>query len=293
MRHIVSAVLICFVTAGLLGMGSETARADTPTPTLTPTATATRTAGAPGEETVASFMVWGWVDAWPSVETVTARIGNTVCGRAEALGVGDPVAYFYSLDVASHEAVPGCGKPGDLITFFIGDKQANQTAEWQPGQQPGSLTLVVGPPFARFAGNITLKAMPVQERVIPFIGDVACGYQLNPWMGEGPTYSYGVVVYAQELRAGCGTDGAEVTFKLVNESTREVISVAVGGATWHAMGFDKDVNLVLAEAAIEEIPVAGGGTGGEGASGWWVAMLVALVVLGGGAIAGAGALRGR
>jgi hypothetical protein len=233
-----------------------------------------------------------WVDARASWETVTAKIGDTVCGEANPLGpgVGTP---FYSLDVASDEAVPGCGKPGDLITFFVGDKQANQRAEWQGSEGYRSLDLVVGPPFARFAGNIALKRMPVQERVIPFIGDVACGYQFSSWLGEGPIYGYQVVVYSEELKAGCGTDGAEVNFQLVDESTGEVVSVAMGSATWRAMAFEKDVNLSFPEAAIEEIPVAGGGSGGGGASGWWGAIALALVAMGGGALAGARALRRR
>ena len=275
------AALVCLVTAGLSTMFFQTVRAETPQPVSTPTVTPTEipltalptVAPEPPMPPSAKFSGSAWVNARPSHERVTAQIGDTVCGEADPVspGAGTPT---FSLYVASAEDVPGCGKPGAEIAFFIGGKRANQTAEWQVTERFTPLGyLVVGPPFAVFAGDITLKDSPVQETVVPFIESIACGYQTNPWMGPGPVYGYAVVVYPKELEPGCGVDGAEVTFKLVNKETGKVTAEAMGKAIWRPMAAENDVNLVFTSVPVAQVPVAGG-SGEE--NGWWVTSALAV-----------------
>jgi hypothetical protein len=238
---------------------------------------------------VAKFSGSAWVDAQPSFEAVTAKIGDTLCGEAFPVSIGGGTPSFV-LDVASDETIPGCGKAGAEVTFFIGGKRANQTAQWQATEGLISLGyLVVGPPFAVFGGKVSLPDPPSQQTVVPFIGDTSCGYQTNPWVGEGPVYGYAVVVYPKELVEGCGVDGAEVTFKLVNEQTRQVVAEAMGRAIWRPMASEGDVNLVFTRVPLVEMPVAGG-SGGFSLTWWTPALAVGgLVALG----AGAAVLRRR
>jgi hypothetical protein len=249
------------------------------TPTEIPLTALPTVAPEPPMPPSAKFSGSAWVNARPSHEQVTAQIGDTVCGEASP-GLGGAGSTFFALYVASDEDIPGCGKPGAEIAFFIGGKRANQTAKWQVTEGFTPLGyLVVGPPFAVFAGDITLKESPVKEAVVPFIGDTVCGYQTNPWMGEGPVYGYAVVVYPKELEPGCGVDGAEVTFKLVNKDTGKVTAEAMGKAIWRPMAAENDVNLVFTSVPVAQVPVAGG-SGEE--DGWGAASV--LVVAGAAAL---------
>ena len=271
MKHLLT-ILAGFVAAAVLtAVGAYTVRAETPQPTSPPSVTAT-------EIPTGS----AWVNAQPSFEPVTAQIGDTVCGEARPVVAGGGTPFFV-LYVASDETIPGCGKPGAEVTFFIGGKRANQTAEWQATEGLISLGyLVVGPPFAVFGGKVTLTESPSQQEVVPFIGAVPCGYQTNPWVGEGPVFGYAVVVYPRELVDGCGVEGAEVTFKLVNQTTREVVAEAMGSAIWRPMASEGNVNLVFTRVPLVEMPVAGT-TGGRHFKWWAPALAVGgLLALGSG-----------
>ncbi|MDI6856889.1 MAG: hypothetical protein QME71_01025 [Dehalococcoidia bacterium] len=288
MKHQLN-ILAGFAAAVVLtAVGTYAARAETPQPASTPSVVATEiptpvlptVAPEPEGPPVAKFSGSAWVNAQPSFEPVTAQIGDTVCGEAGPVVAGGGTPFFV-LYVASDETIPGCGKPGAEVTFFIGGKRANQTAQWQATEGLMSLGyLVVGPPFAVFGGKVTLTEPPSQQEVVPFIGAVPCGYQTNPWVGEGPVYGYAVVVYPRELVDGCGVDGAEVTFKLVDQTTREVVAEAIGSAIWRPMASESDVNLVFTAVPLAEMPVAGGGGGRH--FNWWAPALAAggLLALG-------------
>lgn len=265
-----------------LGLASTSAEVVSVTPTVTPLPDIPEEAlpTVPPEPVVppsANFSGSAWVNARPSIERITAKIGDVVCGEATPGQRGGPPS-FYTLYVASDEVVPGCGKPGSRIAFFVGSDEANETAEWQASDRIQFLRLTVGPPFAMFSGKLTLTNPPVQEEVLPFVGSNACGYQLNPWMGAGPTYGYSVVVYPRELVQGCGFDGAEVTFKLVNKETREVTAEAMGTAIWHPMAAEDNVNLAFTSVPVVQVPVAGS-DGGESGVTWAPFVVVAAVLL--------------
>jgi hypothetical protein len=290
MRHLASILAGSLALAVLLALGAHAARAETPEPASTSTAATSiptpvlpTVAPEPERPPEAEFSGFAWVNARPSFELVTAQIGDTVCGEAHP-GVGATGSPYFVLYVASDETIPGCGTPGAEVTFFIGGKRANQTARWQVTERSISLGyLVVGPPFAVFAGKVTLTEPPSGQTVVPFIGDTPCGYQTNPWMGEGPVYGYAVVVYPQELVDGCGVDGAEVTFKLVDEETRQVVAEAMGTAVWRPMAAEGDVNLAFTRVPLAQMPVAGGG--GASSVAWWAPALAVggLLALGAGA----------
>jgi hypothetical protein len=290
MTHLLRGLAGSVAVAVLVVMGIHIARAETPQPASTPVALATSiptpvlptVPPEPEGPPVAKFSGSAWVNAQPSFEPVTAMIGDTVCGEAHP-GVGATDAPFFILQVASDETIPGCGKRGAEVAFFIGGKRANQTAQWQATEGLISLGyLVVGPPFAVFGGKVTLPDPPSQQTIVPFIGETPCGYQAGLWMGEGPVYGYAVVVYPRELVDGCGVDGAEVTFKLVNEQTRKVVAEAMGSAIWRPMASEGNVNLVFTNVPLVEMPVAGG-SGASATMRWASALAIGgLLALSGG-----------
>ncbi len=73
---------------------------------------------------------------------VEALINGKVCSGPMALPPGRSANVFY-ISVDSEAITPGCGKPGDRITFRIEGRTANETAVWQP-QSMLSLDLTVG-----------------------------------------------------------------------------------------------------------------------------------------------------
>jgi len=245
----------------VLTVSSAASPTPEPTPVLTPTA--------PPDLPVARFSASAWVDARPSWEPVEARIGDMVCGGDTYPPVAPPGAHLPShhIEVVSDSVIAGCGKPGATITFFVGGRRANETAIWYPsGESYPHLDLVVGAPFGRFYGDVLVElppgwaGSPSLGQLVPFIGGVACGYQFSDWRGEGPAYGYMVVVYSRELKAGCGSEGAEVTFKMVNRDG-SVAAVARETGVWRAMGRE-EVDLTLISLAGSATELAKTGEGG-------------------------------
>jgi len=251
----IGAILIIAAVALFVGRPHQLEAA-----TPTPTSTATRTGTAVPAPEAAEFTGSAWVDGKPASETIEARIGPVVCGDATPLVVGGAGA-SYDLKVVSESVKAGCGKPGATISFFVGGRQANETAIWDSAA--GSLqrlTLIVGAPFAQFFGNVTLAQMPVQERIVPFVNNVACGYQLNPWQGSQSPYSYQVVVYSAGIQTGCGAEGAEVTFKLL-DGQGNVIATAPETSIWHTWDGNSEpprLDLTMARASIRMPPTGDG-----------------------------------
>jgi hypothetical protein len=234
MRKLIAVLAGLVVVSLALGAGVARARTPTPTPTVTPAATSTPVAPAWAGSGASYFDVVLWVDGRQAPEPIVPRIGDVVCGGETQTPIMPPDSgvLYHFVRVESDTTVPGCGTPGATVTFFVGDRQADRTAEWRAGEDQ-SLTLLVGPPFARIWGNADLHLNTGGERLAPFIGQEVCGYQENSWQGAAPPFGYSVVVYPRELRAGCGVEGAQVSFKLLDEH-HNVLAVAVEKGFWHA-----------------------------------------------------------
>jgi len=270
----VTATCLCVVAFAGLGGGAADARTPTPTPTSVPVSTAT-----PSPQP-AVFGGQIWVNARiVGDRDVTARIGDTVCGTASPPyvsppGVGAPV---YSVFVSSDEAVPGCGREGAVVTFFVGGQQARQSAIWHVGQQ--TVSLIVGPPFARFfIYNADIEwTTRAGGAFVPYVGNKACGY------GDR-----GGVVYSNEQEPGCGVEGSQVTFKLV-DAQGSVTGVANQTGIWHAWDAVSDpqkLSLTFTPGGGITMPATGMGDGPDGEGSVWgqVSLVLGFVGLTGAAL---------
>jgi hypothetical protein len=205
MRRALTVVAMAVIAASAFATAHAATRTPTPTPTPTPLPTVTSTPS----PAFAAFSGQPWVNAHVTTDPVTAKIGGTLCGTATFMAPpgGGP---FYRLEVASAQAISGCGVEGAEIAFFVGDRQAPQTAVWHAGESE-RLNLIIGPPFAEFAVSGTGA-----ESITPYINGKACGY--------------GGVVYSAEQEPGCGVEGSQVTFKRADAFG----NVSFERGVWHA-----------------------------------------------------------
>jgi len=163
-------------------------------------------------------------------------------------GAGGPVL---SISVPSQEVSPGCGYEGAVVTFLVGDQRVSQTAVWHAGTLQG-LELIIGPPFANFitiTGAEVDNALRAGEKLVPYVGGKACGY--------------GGVVYSSEQEPGCGVEGSQITFKLL-DAEGNVVAVANQTAAWYAWdgNYDHAPRLNLTFTPAGGITMPGTGTGG-------------------------------
>ena len=87
---------------------------------------------------------------------------------------------------------------------------------------------------------------------MPFINDQPCGYASG---SLPPTYS--AFVYAEQQQAGCGVEGAEITFKLL-DAQGNVIAVAREKGVWHAwdgVSPPQQLNLTMVPVGAPEVTV--------------------------------------
>jgi hypothetical protein len=212
---------------------------------------------------------------------VTAKIGETICATGLPIVAG--VRPSFQLSVPSEEAVPGCGREGAVVTFFVDSRQAPQTAVWHSSGMALFINVIIGPPFARFSGVVYTNLRLGNEIIVPYVGDESCGDKApSHWVGAGPYYAYGVVVYSNEQQAGCGSEGAHVIFKLL-DAQGNVIAVANETATWHAWDGVSDpqqLNLTFGPAGVITTPNTGTGDGPEQATAPWGHLALALASLG-------------
>ena len=316
-------ILLSLAAALVLG-GAAYARS--PDATRTPTATATATSTptpAPSPtptptlppEQVARFSGEAWLDAFGGYDRfrgVAAKIGDTVCGHDDVFLCDypgpclhpaidpEPLTLRYHLDVGPAAVKPGCGYEGAPVTFFVGDRPAEQTAVWHGGTSQ-EVNLTAGPPFALFKGSVAFPAGldPSLGHDVPigmnaYIGDNLCGQETRGGVWRG--LPYGVVVNSAEQQAGCGTEGAQVSFKL-RDRQGNIIGVAREKGVWHAWGqgnVGQELDLTMA-------PVGSGitlGNMGDGSSqrsdaAFWAELSLGLSVVGVLGIAIAVALRRR
>ncbi len=244
-----------------------------------------------------------------------AKIGGVVCGTETQSPISPPdsgvVCRF--VQVKSDALVPGCGKPGATITFLVDGKPADRIAEWSdaekqyvpitegPKWEPGtlgSLTLIVGPPFARIWGMADLQLRTGDEKIIPYVGDTACGYLETSWMGASPPYGYTVAVYSRDLQPGCGYEGATITFKEFDAVGKVLLATSNQTATWHAWDGTSSsmqkADLTLMPVAPTGMSVGSMGDGSSGTRMWPMTLAVVGLALAGASTLAAGiAIRGR
>jgi len=258
---------------------AATAHAATPTPTVTSTPAATAT---PSPQQIARFTGEKWADATFSSDIVTARIGDVVCGTEEVFACAD-CAPVYRINVVSDRITPGCGHEGATINFFVGDRQAPQTAVWHAGSS-STLNLTVGPPFALISGSTSLTCdQIIEHHIVPFVNGVACGDQRGGGLGppcQGELATYADIVLSAQQQAGCGVEGAPITFKLL-DTHGNVIATANENGLWHAWdgGVSSAQQLNLTFAPATSIHVGNVGDGPRG-SHPWLRLSLALASLG-------------
>ena len=301
MRAVSRILLLGVSVVVALAVTSVNAQTPTPTATVTPSPSPTPTV-APAQ--LAKFSGNVWLVPFDS-RIVTAKIGDVVCASSCP---GEhclqfpidpaPVMVPYDLDVVPQEVKPGCGYEGATVTFFVGDKQADQTAVWHAGTSQ-QVNLSAGPPVAFFEGQLTLSFLPSQPigvshpaGMIALIGDTVCGEEVNGiWRERDPQgrdyYRYAVVVYSNEQRPGCGVEGSQVVLKLVwnplegNANNGEIVAVAKERATWHAWGqgnTGQELNLTM--DPVTKIQVGNVGEGPSRSEVPWVNWVVVLAVAG-------------
>jgi hypothetical protein len=199
---------------------------------------------------------------------VTANIGETLCATGvPGFPTGSSVPIF-QLTVPAEEVVPGCGREGAVVTFFVDGRQAPQTAIWHSGDIFQFINLILGPPFAHFIAISEQVEFGPDRRLMPYIGDKACGYV--------------DVVYSNEQEPGCGVEGSQVTFKLL-DAQGNVIAVANERGTWHAWDGVSDVqrlDLTFGPAGGVTMPGTGTGHGPERAAALSGRLALALAALG-------------
>lgn len=241
---VISGVIV--IALALLIAGPGAAHARTPTPTATPV---------PLEPAIYSIVAW--VNGQNTAHDVTAKIGETICATSPAIG-GPGARPFFGLSVPSEEVMPGCGRDGAVVTFFVDGRQAPQTAIWHSGMSQ-ALNIIIGPPFARFF-------VVNDGRIVPYIGDKLCGYL--------------EVAYSNEQEPGCGVEGSQITFKLL-DAQGNVVAVANEKTTWHAWdGISKPQLLRLTFGQASGIRLGIVGTGGpQGGGNWPAATVLALAGL--------------
>jgi len=211
-----------------------------------------------------------------------AKIGDTLCATGVP-STGAGARPHFSLSIPSEEVVAGCGREGATVTFFVDGRQAPQTAVWHSGGMAQILSVIIGPPFARFVVFTGEGEQPFgpSRRLMPYIGDKACG---NP-----------EAVYSSEQQPGCGVEGSQVTFKLL-DAQGNVIAVANERATWHAWDGVSDpqqINLTFGPATVITMPGTGTGDGPRGEGSAWAGLSVLLGFVGLASAATGFALRKR
>jgi MYXO-CTERM domain-containing protein len=122
---------------------------------------------------------------------------------------------------------------------------------------------------------------------MPFMNDQVCGYDRGGGFVD-PEHNYGAIVFSDEQQAGCGTEGAQVTFKLV-DAQGKVIAIANQTGVWHAWdGVSDPQQLNLTFGPVGGIKLGNTGTGDasgdEGSASGRLSTLLGFVGLTGAAL---------
>ncbi len=284
-------LLVALGIIAAFGAGTPV-HARTPTPAATPTATPTLSPTASPQQ-IAIFQGAAWVDARASSGPVVAKIGDVDC-NSEPSSAGIPPdggGVIYGVSVLSSQVKAGCGQEGSVVIFFVEGKQAEQTGVWHAHTEQ-FINLIAGPPFAAFGGSPGIASMPAGESILPFIGGQACGnFKLKTVVGGAKAYD--VHVYSADQQQGCGTEGAQVAFKLV-DAQGNVLATANQTGIWHAWDGVSPLpklDLTFGPASGIKMGNTGTGDGPQGGADAWGTVAIALWGVGLGGIAAGVALR--
>jgi len=288
-------VTVIVISVSLAGASVAQARTRTPTPTATATPRPTATPTVPPDQ-IARFGGQAWLDGWVSDAPVTAKIGDVDCGRPFFLAIvcdPGPCGPMYALDVVSSQIKAGCGYEGATIQFYVGDRPG-QTVAWHGGSDQG-MRLIAGPPFALNSGDFSWNGdlprvdgarSPEQAgALVPYVGDLACGYshwlRQEAWLDTPiKAYEYGVVVFSDQLQAGCGYEGALIAYKLLDPNGN-VIAVARENGVWHAWDGRRDSQQLFLTMVPGDIKISSVGTGAsQGGGGVPRGLVLGLALVG-------------
>ena len=207
-----------------------------PSPSVTPVASTFAFSEIPNLPTPSSSsaaMILGgvlWVDGATPVGEVIAYIGGKECGRGQSFLLPDAGPTFI-VTVAAAAEQPGCGAPGTPVTLTLNGRPMNDMVDWQPGfAQPR--TFFAGPAVAQYWGTFIRRDKSVQvEKVVPYVGDVACGTQVDALLGNEEV-GYQVVAVPEQLRPGCGREGVVVTLRLEGTMDGRAFDTVLATAPW-------------------------------------------------------------
>jgi hypothetical protein len=76
--------------------------------------------------------------------TVEAIVAGRVCSFDFGIRPAGAAANRYSIAVASAAFIPGCGTPGEAVSFRVNGVMANETAVWEPNRRMLDLTIGTG-----------------------------------------------------------------------------------------------------------------------------------------------------
>jgi len=166
-----------------------------------------------------------WVNAAPGSGQVRAYVDGIDCSGPRPIAPPHSAPNQYWVSVLSSEMIPGCGEPGDEIRFTVGGLEANEVAAWQRGPGPflsglADFELTVGPPFASvYVGAFASAESADQGRrfgpVVALVDGKVCG--------AGSSFGKRITIPPRELVAGCGYEGAAISFAVTGLLAKETI----------------------------------------------------------------------
>jgi hypothetical protein len=164
-----------------------------------------------------------WIDAEQPGGDVLAFINDVQCGEGQQALVPDAFSPSFILIVRSNSEQAGCGVPGAEVTVMLNRRAMNERVAWQSGfREP--VTLIAGPPFAVYGGVLLFDGTPPDYTVVPYINVVACGDPQSgaPIFPDNP-YRYGALVLSDQMRPGCGHDGAMVSLVMHMDGLQDIV----------------------------------------------------------------------
>jgi hypothetical protein len=181
-----------------------------------------------------------YVDGRPASGTLVAFIGGQECGKGQSGFAEDRGFFVVTVTVAAERA--GCGVPGAVVSFTMNGQAVNETVAWKPGVQDSAVALSAGPAIAIYRGSFSLvpgfkSGLPGAKPslvVTPYIDGLACGDAVDAGVNllDHARWVYQVVVDPEELRGGCGRDGASVVLQLQVEGGP---SIDLATAPWQTL----------------------------------------------------------
>jgi hypothetical protein len=192
-------------------------------------------------------------DDWTQEGTqVVAHANGLACGQGEAETSGG----IFDFVVAGEDETAGCASDGDVVSFTIGGQPASETFVWNSGEIAHFLQLTAMPDHAWYWLDVPYEgnegALGATAEAV--VGGKVCGQAVAEQAPQGFTPVPGplgfsrLIVPRDTLVAGCGTEGAMVSFQIAGQE--------FATATW-----ETGVHALRADSlpAPAELPKTGGG----------------------------------